>query len=232
MTPISTPFSGRLGRRRLYHQALPLCRAACARPRPASPARDQRGRGLHDRPVRVSARLEAAVQSQGQQGPLDREGELDPALPLPRRPAAGIAGEAVAGGLGLQFGSHHAHARDAHLSTTAKIERHAAAPTCCSLKRVVTNCCLDRHQFCIGITDQGIRSRSLAIGADDLDSRGRPPMCHQRTRPSLGGEAGGRSPGFILASEVPLRSGEVNASVQTHGFAAAAHFLSHFRLGP
>ena len=28
----------RLGRRRLYHQALPLCRAACAHPRPASPA--------------------------------------------------------------------------------------------------------------------------------------------------------------------------------------------------
>ena len=109
-----------LGRRRLYHQALPLCRAACAHPRPASPARDERGRGLHDRPVRVSTRLEAAAKSQGQQGPLDREGELDPALPLPRRPAAGIAGEAVAGGLGLQLGSHHAHARDAHLSTTAK----------------------------------------------------------------------------------------------------------------
>ena len=75
---------------------------------------------VHDRPVRVSARLEAAAQSQGQQGPLDREGELDPALPLPCRPAAGIPGEAVAGGLGLQLGSHHAHARDAHLSTTAK----------------------------------------------------------------------------------------------------------------
>ena len=37
-----------------------------------------------------------------------------------RRPAAGIAGDAVAGSLGLQFGSHHAHARDAHLSITAK----------------------------------------------------------------------------------------------------------------
>jgi DNA-binding response OmpR family regulator len=48
------------------------------------------------------------------------EGDLDPALPLPRRPAAGIAGGAVAGGLGLQLGSHHAHARDAHLSITAK----------------------------------------------------------------------------------------------------------------
>ena len=42
------------------------------------------------------------------------------ALPPPRRPAAGIAGDAVAGSLGLQFGSHHAHARDAHLSITAK----------------------------------------------------------------------------------------------------------------
>jgi len=53
---------------------------------------------------------EAAAQSQGQQGALDREGDLDPAVPLPRRPAAGIAGDDVAGGLGLQFGSHHAHA--------------------------------------------------------------------------------------------------------------------------
>ena len=43
----------------------------------------------------------------------------------------------------------------------------------------------------------------LAIGADDLDARGRSPMCHQRTRPSLGGEAGGRSPGFISASSSP-----------------------------
>jgi hypothetical protein len=34
-----------------------------------------------------------------------------------------------------------------------------------------------------------VRSTSLAIGADDLDARGRSPMCHQRTRSSLGGEA-------------------------------------------
>jgi hypothetical protein len=34
-------------------------------------------------------------------------------------------------------------------------------------------------------------------GADDLDARGRPPMCRQSSRPSLGGEAGGRSLGFI-----------------------------------
>ena len=42
-----------------------------------------------------------------------------------------------------------------------------------------------------------VRSASLAIGADDLDARGRSPMCCQGTRPSLGGEAGGRSPGLI-----------------------------------
>jgi hypothetical protein len=42
-----------------------------------------------------------------------------------------------------------------------------------------------------------VRSTSLAIGADDLDARGRSPMCHQRTRSSLGGEAEGRSLGFI-----------------------------------
>ena len=41
-------------------------------------------------------------------------------LSLPRRPAAGIAGDAFAGSLGLQLGSHHAHARDAHLSITTK----------------------------------------------------------------------------------------------------------------
>ena len=39
-----------------------------------------------------------------------------------------------------------------------------------------------------------LRSISLTHGADDLDARGRSPMCS--SRPSLGGEAGGRSPGF------------------------------------
>jgi len=29
------------------------CRAACAHPHPASPARDERGRGVHDRPIHV-----------------------------------------------------------------------------------------------------------------------------------------------------------------------------------
>ena len=44
--------------------------------------RDERRRDLHDRPVHVSAKPEAAAQSQGQQGPLNREGDLGPALPL------------------------------------------------------------------------------------------------------------------------------------------------------
>ena len=44
-----------------------------------------------------------------------------------------------------------------------------------------------------------VRLTRLAIGADDLDARGRSPMCCQRTPPSLGGEAGGRSLGFISA---------------------------------
>ena len=43
-----------------------------------------------------------------------------------------------------------------------------------------------------------VRSASLAIGADDLDARGRSPMCCQRTRPSLGGEAGGSLPRLHL----------------------------------
>jgi hypothetical protein len=42
-----------------------------------------------------------------------------------------------------------------------------------------------------------LRSISLTHGADDLDARGRSLMCRQRSRPSLGGEAGGRSLGFI-----------------------------------
>ena len=50
-----------------------------------------------------------------------------------------------------------------------------------------------------------VRSESLAIGADDLDARGRSPMCRQRGRPSLGGEAGGRSPGFISLTKAIWR---------------------------
>jgi hypothetical protein len=43
----------------------------------------------------------------------------------------------------------------------------------------------------------------LAIGADDLDARGRSPLCHQWIRPSPGGGAGGRSPGFICPGSQP-----------------------------
>ena len=52
-----------------------------------------------------------------------------------------------------------------------------------------------------------LRSISLTHGADHLDARGRSPMCRQSSRPSLGGEAGGR-PGFDLSFifSAPLRS--------------------------
>jgi hypothetical protein len=42
-----------------------------------------------------------------------------------------------------------------------------------------------------------LRSISLTPWCERLDARGRSPMCRQRTRPSLSGEAGGRSLGFI-----------------------------------
>ena len=51
--------------------------------------------------------------------------------PYRARPAAGIAPDAVAGGLGLQFGSDDAHARNAHLLVTAedgKRRRHPRHP--------------------------------------------------------------------------------------------------------
>ena len=59
---------------------------------------------------------------------LDREGDLDPALPLSRRPAPGIAGDAVAGSLGLQFGSDHPHAGNPHLSVTAEDRERCRRP--------------------------------------------------------------------------------------------------------
>ena len=62
-----------------------------------------------------------------------------------------------------------------------------------------------------------VKSNGLAIGANDFDARGRSPMSRQRIHLSLGGEAGGRSPGLILASEVPLRSGEVKRQCRRTG---------------
>ena len=49
------------------------------------------------------------------EGAADREGDRDPALPVPRRPAAGVARDVAAGGLGLQFRRHHPHAGNPHL---------------------------------------------------------------------------------------------------------------------
>jgi hypothetical protein len=94
-----------------------------------APARSQRGRDLHHRPVYLSTKLKAPSQSQGQQGPPHREGELDLALSLPRRPAAGVAGGAAVGGLGLQFGSDDAHAGNAHLLVTAEDRKGRRRPS-------------------------------------------------------------------------------------------------------
>ena len=81
-------------RQRLRHQAVPLRRAAGAHPRAAAPARGERGRGLHHRPLHVPAEREAAAQSEGQQGAADRKGNRDPALSLSRRAEAGVARDA------------------------------------------------------------------------------------------------------------------------------------------
>ena len=107
------------GSERLCHEAVPLCRAACAHPDPASPTRGKRRCNLRDRALQVLASVEAAAQSGGQETPFDREGDLDPTVPLSRRRKASIARETLARGVGLQFRSHP-HARDAYLSVKAK----------------------------------------------------------------------------------------------------------------
>ena len=66
-------------------------------------------------PYTFRPELQAVDEPEGQQGPPDREGNRDPALSLSRRAAAGVARGAAAGGVGLQFRRHHAHAGDAHL---------------------------------------------------------------------------------------------------------------------
>src|SRR6202795_526178 len=43
------------------------------------------------RPVYVRAQLQEPAQCEGREGPADGEGDRDPALPVSRRPAAGIA---------------------------------------------------------------------------------------------------------------------------------------------
>ena len=55
------------------------------------------------------------VDEKGSQDPADGEGNLDPQVSLSRRREGGDARRAAAGGVGLQFRRHHAHAGDAHL---------------------------------------------------------------------------------------------------------------------
>ena len=80
-------------------------------------------------PVHVSARLEAAAQSQGQQGPLDREGDLDPAVPLPRRPASRYRGRRCCSEVWGYNSGVTTHTLETHIyRLRQKIEQDAAAP--------------------------------------------------------------------------------------------------------
>jgi DNA-binding response OmpR family regulator len=65
--------AARILRRTGFKATLPFCRAASTGPYTASPVRDERGGGLYDRPLHISAKLETAPQFQRQQGPLDRK---------------------------------------------------------------------------------------------------------------------------------------------------------------
>jgi hypothetical protein len=77
--------------------------------------------------------------------------------------------------------------------------------------------CLRKARLSIIRRHISVRLDSLAIAADDLDARGRSPMCHQRPVPSLGGEAGGRSPGFIChQSTTPFQQLPQTGDVQSH----------------
>src|SRR5690606_16593842 len=68
------------------------------------------------RTLQLPAKLQAADRPEGQQGPSDRKGDRDSALPLSGGTAAGLARDAAAGSLGLQFRRDHAYARNACLS--------------------------------------------------------------------------------------------------------------------
>ena len=134
-----------------------------------APARGERGRGLHHRALHVPAELEAPDQPEGQQGPPDREGDRDPALSLSRRPAAGVARDAAAGGLGLQFGRHHAHARDAHLPAAAEgREGRRRSRRSWSPRRAATSWCREHDPE----SGTGFRTRSCS-NKTAHDHRGR-----------------------------------------------------------
>ncbi len=60
------------------------------------------------------------VDAQGRQAAADREGGGDPALPAPRRSAAGAARDAAEARLGLQLQRHHPHARNPYLPPPAE----------------------------------------------------------------------------------------------------------------
>ena len=118
-----------LGCRRLYHQALPLCRAACAHPRPASPARDERGRGLHDRPVRVSPGSKLLLNPKGSKVRLT-EKESSILRYLYRAGQRPVSREKLLREVWGYNSEVTTHTLETHIyRLRQKIERDAAAPT-------------------------------------------------------------------------------------------------------
>ena len=77
---------------------------------------------------------------------------------------------------------------------SALLSRHRKVNVCPLLSRT-----MKQLRLCSSMSHGG-GNGAAALPAWDALERGRSPMCHQRSRPSLGGEAGGRSPGFISAS--------------------------------
>ena len=88
--------------------------------RPASPARDERGRGLRDRPYRFRPRSKLLLNPIGNKVRLT-EKETSILRYLHRAGQQPVSRETLLREVwGYNSGSHHAHARDAHLSITAK----------------------------------------------------------------------------------------------------------------
>ena len=79
----------RFRRQRLHRQAVPAGRTAGPAARPAAHLREQRGRGVHHRPLHVPPGGEAAAGAGAQPPhPADRERGGDPEIPVSRRHAS------------------------------------------------------------------------------------------------------------------------------------------------
>ena len=124
------------GAQRLCHQALPLYRAACARPRPASPARETSEDAIFT--IGPYTRFGQAFRScclipKGSRGPLPTEKETSilraTSTASGQRPVS--RGTLLQESLGIPIrGGHFTHTLETHIyRLRQKIEHNAAAPT-------------------------------------------------------------------------------------------------------